>query len=422
MSEELSLSEELRHAREARGETLEQVHQRTGISLTILSELESGDYTVVEPVYARLAINHYASHLGLDGAAFETRLRSEDAATRPPPVEMRTAKHPSIQSLPEPSAVAELIRSQPPSRLATIGVILVVGLAIVLYLLGSDTPDVRATSHRSPPVSRPVVTAPLVPPPSDPVQSDPVQSGPVQSGPKQSGPMQSVPVQSVPQQSGATATDSRPSPPPTTAPLDVAVSTPVPAAPTPAISQNTAEAVTEVATYRDSAITAETLVPAVAAGDTASQPEPASPETAVTAPPATVVAPVDPVAASGAATADTALTPSGSLVLQVDAVDSTWVQVQWDDNDGVVEIIPSGQQRIWGAENFFLVRAGRAHGVRFRFQGQLLGDGRLGDPTKVLRFRASAEGVQLLGPDLEPIEPVALIPPDTTEVAVRERP
>ena len=88
MSEELSLSEELRHAREARGETLEQVHQRTGISLTILSELESGDYTVVEPVYARLAINHYASHLGLDGAAFETRLRSEDAATRPPLLEI----------------------------------------------------------------------------------------------------------------------------------------------------------------------------------------------------------------------------------------------------------------------------------------------------------------------------------------------
>ncbi|MDA0333707.1 MAG: helix-turn-helix domain-containing protein [bacterium] len=386
MSEELSLSEELRHAREARGETLEQVHQRTGISLTVLRELESGDYSVVEPVYARLAINHYASHLGLDGVAFETRLRSEVAATRPPPVVMRTTEHPSIQSLPRPSPVAELIRSQPPSRLATIGVILVVGLAIVLYLLGSDTPDVRGTSHRPPPVSRPVVTAPLVP----------AQSAPAQSAPAQSAPAQSVPAQSVPAQSGTAATDSRPSPPLATTPLDVAISTALPATPTEAISPGAAEAVPEVETRQDSAITAATPVPALTAtdlppaaemapavaGDTATPLESASPETAVTTPLATVVTPVDSVASSNTATVGTTVTPSGSLVLQIDAVDSTWVQVQWDDNDGVVEIIPSGQRRIWGAERFFLVRAGRAHGVHFHFQGQLLGDGRLGDPRR----------------------------------------
>jgi len=127
-------------------------------------------------------------------------------------------------------------------------------------------------------------------------------------------------------------------------------------------------------------------------------------------------------AAIDTAAGDTAAIVLAPLVLQVDAVDSTWIQVQWDDDDGVVEIVPSGEQRTWGAQRFFMVRAGRAHGVHFHFQGQLLGNGRLGDPTKVLRFHASAGGVQLLGPDLEPIAPIALAPLDTTEVAVRDRP
>ena len=60
MSEDLSLSEELRRAREARGESLDQIHQRTGIALKILQGLENGEFDVDELVYARLAINHYA--------------------------------------------------------------------------------------------------------------------------------------------------------------------------------------------------------------------------------------------------------------------------------------------------------------------------------------------------------------------------
>ena len=63
MNEELSLSEVLRRAREERGESLKQVHQRTGIALKILQGLETSDFEIVEPVYARLAIYHYASHL-----------------------------------------------------------------------------------------------------------------------------------------------------------------------------------------------------------------------------------------------------------------------------------------------------------------------------------------------------------------------
>ena len=94
------------------------------------------------------------------------------------------------------------------------------------------------------------------------------------------------------------------------------------------------------------------------------------------------------------------------LVLRAEAVDSTWVRVRWDGGTGSAEeIIPAGESRQWEAADNFMVFAGRAHGVRFYLQGQLLGEGRLGDPTRVLRFRASPGEVVLLGADLTPLAP-----------------
>ena len=69
MSEELSLSEQLRRAREGRGETLDQVNKRTGISPKVLEALEEGDLEALEVVYLRLAVVHYGNYLGLDGHA-----------------------------------------------------------------------------------------------------------------------------------------------------------------------------------------------------------------------------------------------------------------------------------------------------------------------------------------------------------------
>ena len=92
------------------------------------------------------------------------------------------------------------------------------------------------------------------------------------------------------------------------------------------------------------------------------------------------------------------------LVLRAEAIDSTWVRIQWDGGTGSAEeIIPGGESRQWEAADNFTVFAGRAHGVRFYLQGQLLGEGRLGDPGQVLRFRASAEDVVLLEADLTPL-------------------
>lgn len=451
MSEEISLSEELRRAREARDESLEQVHQRTGIALTILRELESGDYTVVEPVYARLAINHYASHLGLDGHAFETRLRNEVAATRPPPVEMRATPHvagqPRLPTPQAPSAVAEFIRSQPPSRLATIGVLLVVGLAILLYLLGSDAPDPRPAAARSTKAPPPVTAAPdrpiqagvearaqpaavavaaAVPQDRPSTSSSPnrqvVSASAGASVPAARAPEAVAPVSSRPGTVAETQAPETQAPetqaPVAQAPVAQAVEGQQPVVPTPATSVAQA-----------AGALAATLL------DTSSQDAPTSATDTVPAQNTTLDVPA---AQSPAALSQDVAASAAPLQLQVDALDSTWVQVQWDDDDGVVEIIPSGERRTWGAERFFMVRAGRAHGVHFRFQGQLLGNGRLGDPTKVLRFRASADGVQLLGPDLDPIDgidpgaapdatPVRATPsaapqPDIVEAAVQEGP
>ena len=69
----------------------------------------------------------------------------------------------------------------------------------------------------------------------------------------------------------------------------------------------------------------------------------------------------------------------------------------------------TGERRQWAARDSFFVRSGIAHGVHFTFEGQLLGDGRLGDPDEVLRFHASRAGVVLLGRNLRPLgEPIPL--------------
>ena len=97
------------------------------------------------------------------------------------------------------------------------------------------------------------------------------------------------------------------------------------------------------------------------------------------------------------------------LVLRAEAIDSTWVRIEWDGGAGAAEdIIPPGESRQWEAADYFTVVSGRPHGVRFYLQGQLLGGGRLGEPGGVLRFRASADEVVLLGVDLTPLSAVPL--------------
>jgi len=69
MDEAKSLGDQLRQARENQQKTLAQIHQQTGISHYVLQGLESGDFTIIEPVYIRLALRSYAEHLGLNAAS-----------------------------------------------------------------------------------------------------------------------------------------------------------------------------------------------------------------------------------------------------------------------------------------------------------------------------------------------------------------
>ena len=133
-----------------------------------------------------------------------------------------------------------------------------------------------------------------------------------------------------------------------------------------------------------------------------------------------VTAPNDPLVArsstepdAAADTAATALTAqtTTAVVLELEARDSTWVQIRWDNAAENFEgIVPSGERRRFEARNHFVVLSTNPHGLRYWLDGQLLGDGQLGDPNQVLRFRATADGMQILGSNLRPLTEGA---PDT---------
>ena len=140
----------------------------------------------------------------------------------------------------------------------------------------------------------------------------------------------------------------------------------------------------------------------------------------VTAPndPLFAQASTEPEAADAPASADTSATAvaaqtngSAAVVLELEARDSTWVQIRWDDAAENFEgIVPSGERRRFEARNHFVVLSTNPHGLRYWLDGQLLGGGQLGDPNQVLRFRATADGIQIVGSNLQPLTAEA---PDT---------
>lgn len=92
MGEEKSLACQLRQAREDQEKTLEQVRQQTGISLYVLRSLETGEFTVVEPVYVRLALRAYAENLGLNATSMVRQF--EAIGGQPPPFSLTPSPPP----------------------------------------------------------------------------------------------------------------------------------------------------------------------------------------------------------------------------------------------------------------------------------------------------------------------------------------
>lgn len=88
--------------------------------------------------------------------------------------------------------------------------------------------------------------------------------------------------------------------------------------------------------------------------------------------------------------------PAGTLVLEFEAIEPTWVRVRWDQGGFFESMLQPGATRRLEAREHFLVWAGNSRGLRYRFQGQPIEQSRLGDPNRTVRFRATTEGLRLL--------------------------
>ena len=91
------------------------------------------------------------------------------------------------------------------------------------------------------------------------------------------------------------------------------------------------------------------------------------------------------------------------VVLELEARDSTWVKIRWDDAaENFEAIVPPGERHRFEARDHFVVISTRPHGLSYWLDGQLLGNGQLGDPDQVLHFRAAADGIEFLTLDSQP--------------------
>ncbi|MDE2741083.1 MAG: helix-turn-helix domain-containing protein [Gemmatimonadota bacterium] len=104
-----------------------------------------------------------------------------------------------------------------------------------------------------------------------------------------------------------------------------------------------------------------------------------------------------------ATTATTQTTEPVPVVLELEARDSTWVQIRWDGAaENFEAIVPPGERHRFEAREHFIVLSTRPHGLSYWLDGQLLGNGQLGDPDQVLHFRAAADGIEFLTLDSQP--------------------
>ena len=111
-----------------------------------------------------------------------------------------------------------------------------------------------------------------------------------------------------------------------------------------------------------------------------------------------------PATADTSAIVATAQTAAALVVLELVARDSTWVQVRWDEAvENFEGTIAPGERRRFEARDHFVVLSTNPHGISYWLDGELLGGGQLGNPNQVLRFRATADGIQILGSNLQPL-------------------
>ena len=398
MSEEQSIPQQLRQTREEQQKSLEDVRRRTGLSLNVLHNLEAGNFEVIEPVFIRMALRTYAEDLGLDATGL---LREYDRTWGHTPT---PTPEPEPPSPPQPAFERPFDVSGIPLWVRLI-ILAIAGLIIVFLLIalfGGESPEGDSAVPEKPPRSARAEKPYRTPAPAPVRELAPVSG-----------------TAAAPEKPGQPASEP-PAPPPATPsaaePLAVAA---------PAIEEPPVEPVIE-----ELPVEPDAGEPATAPTVEAPPPMPvvevplAAPavEPTVEVPPVTPTAEEPPAAPVVEAPSLGPVPPERAaaveeeavdtlLVLEIEAVDSTWVQIRGDNRNLFEGIAAPGVRHRWEVRDHFLVRSGRAHGLRYWFQGELLGEGRLGDPLKVLRFRASRAGVTLLGADLEPLPPAPSLTP-----------
>jgi cytoskeletal protein RodZ len=409
MSEEQqSISQILRAAREQRGLDTDTVYRQTGISLPVLQGMENDHLDIIEPVFARMALQAYAEYLDIDAEPLIDRFNQEHGpAISPTPV--------SLQPVSTATTGPQLPLPHISTTLRTIGLGVSALLLLVLaisFFGGSAKPK---AAQAPPPEPTPVVK-------SSPVQEQ--RKEPATEMARIATPL-ATPVSEAPrtvEQHDLTSTENS------------AQQTPQQQAPTP--QQNTQAAVQEtpLANTIDPAIEPMPLVSAATANsrvgiadrETDTSTDPTTNTSSNTqarlvdpAPTATPAQPTEGVDLSGSAPSTSPpigldrasqkpssvaqLSPSSGLVLEVEALDSTWLYIRWDDKRTFRGIVPRGERRRFEADDHFLVLSGRAHGLHYRLNDKLLGNGQLGEATKVLRFRANSDGIEFLGPNFAPL-------------------
>ena len=366
MSEEQqSISQILRAAREQRGLDTDTVCRQTGISLPVLQGMENDHLDIIEPVFARMALQAYAEYLGMDAEPLIDRFNQEHGpAISPTPV--------SLQPVSTATTGPQLPLPPISTTLRTIG--LGVGALLLLVLAisffgGSDRPK---TAQAPPPEPTPVIKS---------SQEQEQRKKPPTEMARIATPL-ATPVSEAPrtvEQHDLTSTENS------------AQQTPQQQAPTS--QQNTQ------ARLIDPAPTATPAQPTEGVGLSGSAPSTRPPISATT----NSAQPIGLDRASQKPSSVAQLSPSSGLVLEVEALDSTWLYIRWDDKRTFRGIVPRGERRRFEADDHFLVLSGRAHGLHYRLNDKLLGNGQLGEATKVLRFRANSDGIEFLGPNFAPL-------------------
>jgi len=333
MSEE-SISTRLRQAREQKGKTHEQIHKEAAFSLNVRKAVEYGKFKVVEPVYIRLVLRAYAEYLGLDGAQIVQQYNDQFGGPLPP-----------LKVPPPPT---------PPPH---------------------PQVPLRGEGMGERTVAPPWQPAAVPPRPLHPPEGSRTRIGLLAAGVIGLFLLLLLGIQWLDQEEPAPQARAPAFPRPE----------PVPQRPMqlPEEGQPPAEgAGVAQAPARPAADTA-------AARPVAQVPDKTAVDTAAARP---VVAPPVPSAPAAAGQEPA----PGALVLELEAVEPTWVRVRWDKGGFLEAMLQPGTTRRLEARRQFLVWSGNSRGLRYRFQGRPIEQIRPGDPSHTVRFRASAEGVVLL--------------------------